>query len=73
VDDAKNIAEQRGVVGVLFELYQLQIENRETFVGLGEKFTEQVIHCHVPKAPRAWAIIASAMALKIRLKVADIL
>ena len=44
VDEAKNIVENVGVVGILFETDKLDVDHVETFVGLGDKFPQQVVH-----------------------------
>ena len=33
-----------GVVGLLLEAHQLDVDRVETFVGLGQKFPQQVVH-----------------------------
>src|SRR5581483_1693866 len=44
VDEAKNVVEDVGVVGILLETDQLDVDNVEAFVGLGEEFVQQVVH-----------------------------
>src|SRR3546814_276425 len=48
VHQAEDVAEQRLVVRVLLEPHQLDVEFREALVGLGQKFTQQIIHRHSP-------------------------
>ena len=44
VNQAENIVENLCVVRLLLELYELNIDNIETFFGFGQKFCEQIIH-----------------------------
>jgi hypothetical protein len=44
VDQTEDIAEKTGIVGILFELDQLEVEHRQALVCLGQKFAEKVIH-----------------------------
>src|SRR3546814_20744784 len=41
---AEDVAKQLLVVGILLELHQLDVQLRKAFVGLGQKFTQQIIH-----------------------------
>jgi hypothetical protein len=44
VDEAENIIENLGVVWILFETHELDVDHVETFVRLGDKFPQQVVH-----------------------------
>ena len=44
VDETENIAENLGVVRVLLKTHELDVDHVETFVGLGDKFPQQVVH-----------------------------
>src|SRR5262249_39339882 len=44
VDEAKNIIEDLGVVWILLETHELDVDHVETFVCLGDKFAQQVVH-----------------------------
>src|SRR3546814_5519200 len=44
VHQAEDVAKQLLVVGILLELHQLDVQLRKAFVGLGQKFTQQIIH-----------------------------
>ena len=44
VDQTENVAENLGVVGLLLEAHQLDVDHVETFVGLGQEFPQQVVH-----------------------------
>ena len=44
VDQPEDVAEDLGVVGLLLEAHQLDVDRVETFVGLGQKFPQQVVH-----------------------------
>ena len=45
VDEAEDVAEDRSVVGVLFEPDEPDVDHIEALVGLGQEFAQQVIHC----------------------------
>jgi hypothetical protein len=44
VDEAKDVAENLGVVRILLEANQLRIDNVEAFARLREKFAQQLVH-----------------------------
>ena len=44
VDQAKDVAEDLGVVGILLETHELDVDHVETFVGLGHELPQQVVH-----------------------------
>jgi 3-isopropylmalate dehydratase small subunit len=44
VHQAENVAENLGVVGILLETHELDVDHVETFVRLGDKFPQQVVH-----------------------------
>jgi hypothetical protein len=44
VDETKNIIEYLGVVRVLLEAHELDVDDVETLVGLGHEFPQQVVH-----------------------------
>ena len=44
VNETENIIEDLGVVGILLETHKLDVDHVETFVGLGDKFPQQVVH-----------------------------
>src|SRR5260221_9851928 len=44
VNKSENVAKQFGIVGILLELDQLDIENREILGGFRQEFTEQIVH-----------------------------
>src|SRR5436309_14671536 len=48
VDEAKDIVENLGVVGILLEADQLDIEQVEALVGLGQELAQQFIHGNAP-------------------------
>jgi len=48
VHEPKDVAQQLGVVRILLKLDQLNVEHCEPFVGLGQKFTQQVVHDRNP-------------------------
>lgn len=44
VNEAEDVVENLGVVGLLFEAHQLVVDNVETFVRLGQELSEQIVH-----------------------------
>ena len=44
VDEAENVIEDLGVVRVLLETHELDVDDVETFVRLGHEFPQQVVH-----------------------------
>jgi hypothetical protein len=44
MDEAKNIIENLGVVWVLLKTHELDVDHVETFICLGDKFPQQVVH-----------------------------
>ena len=44
VYEAENIIEDLGVIGILLEANELDVDDVETLVGLGHEFPEQVVH-----------------------------
>jgi hypothetical protein len=44
VDEPKDIIENLGIVGVLLETHEFDVDDVETFVGLGHEFAQQVVH-----------------------------
>jgi hypothetical protein len=48
VNEPEDVPEQVGIVGVLLELHQLEIENREALGRFRKKFAEQVVHWSRP-------------------------
>ena len=44
VNETENIVEDLGVVGILFETHELDVDHVETFIRLGDKFPQQVVH-----------------------------
>ena len=40
VDEAEDVSEDLGVVGILLETHELDVDDVETFVGLGHKFPQ---------------------------------
>jgi hypothetical protein len=44
VDQTKNVAENLAVVGLLLEAHEFRVHTIETFVGLGQELTQQVVH-----------------------------
>jgi hypothetical protein len=44
VNQAKDVIENLGVVGVLFEPHQLIIDRIEAFAGFGQELPQQIVH-----------------------------
>ncbi len=44
VNETEDIVEDLGVVGILFETHKLDVDHVETFIRLGDKFPQQVVH-----------------------------
>ena len=44
MDEAENVVEDLGVIRILLETHEFDVDNVETFVGLGHEFTQQVVH-----------------------------
>ena len=44
VNEPENIGEDFGVVRILLEPHEFDVDDVETFVGLGHKFLQQVVH-----------------------------
>ena len=44
VDEAEDIIEDLLVVWILLETHELDVDHVETFIGLGDKFPQQVVH-----------------------------
>ena len=44
VNEAEDVIEDLGVVGVLLETHELDVDDVETLVGLGQEFPQQVVH-----------------------------
>ena len=44
VDQPEDVAEDFGVVGLLLETHEFDVDHVETFVGLGHEFPQQVVH-----------------------------
>jgi hypothetical protein len=45
VDEPEDIAENLGVVRVLLETHELDVDHVEALVGLDQEFLEKIIHC----------------------------
>jgi hypothetical protein len=45
VDEAKNVVENLGVVGLLLETNQFDVDHVEAFVRLDQEFPQQIVHC----------------------------
>ena len=54
VDEAENVGENFGVVGLLLETHELDVDHVEALVGLGQKFLEQVVHRKRPLPGERW-------------------
>ncbi len=48
VDEAEDVVEDLGVVGILLETDQLDVDQVEALVGLGQEFTQQLVHANAP-------------------------
>ena len=46
VDEPENVAENLGVVGILLETHELDVDHVEALVGLDQEFLEKIIHCN---------------------------
>ena len=44
VDEAENVVEDLGVVGILLETHELDVDDVETLVRLGQEFPQQIVH-----------------------------
>ena len=44
VDEAEDVVENLGVVGLLLETHELDVDHIEAFVRLGQEFPQQVVH-----------------------------
>jgi predicted transcriptional regulator len=44
VDQAENVIENFRVIRILFELDELDVNQIEALVGLGQKFSEKIVH-----------------------------
>ena len=45
VDEAEDVAENLGVVGLLLETHELDVDHVEALVGLDQEFPQQIVHC----------------------------
>jgi hypothetical protein len=59
VDETENIIENLGVVGVLLEPNQFDVDDVETFVGLGHEIPQQLVHGHTPSSTEHGPVAAS--------------
>ena len=50
VNQTENVAEDLGVVGLLLETHELDVDHVETFVGLGQELPQQVVHEETPSS-----------------------
>ena len=53
VDEAEDVVENLGVVGLLLETHELDVDHVEALVRLGEEFPQQVVHGNRPSSPGA--------------------
>jgi hypothetical protein len=44
MNQTKNVAEDLAVVGLLLEAHEFRVDAIETFTGLGQELTQQVVH-----------------------------
>ena len=44
MNQTKNVAEDLAVIGLLLEAYEFRVHAIETFIGLGQELTQQVVH-----------------------------
>jgi hypothetical protein len=44
MNQTKNVAEDLAVVGLLLEAHEFRVYAIETFIGLGQELTQQVVH-----------------------------
>jgi len=61
VDEAKDVAEDIGVIRLALEAHQLGVDPRETLAGLGQKLAQQVVHAQAPLSPSAALRIAHTL------------
>ncbi len=54
VDEAEDVAENFGVVGLLLETHELDVDHVEALVGLDQEFLEQVVHRQQPSPGGRW-------------------
>ena len=50
VDETENVVENLGVVGILLETHELDVDDVETLVRLGQEFPQQVVHGKTPSS-----------------------
>ena len=56
VNQPEDVSEDLGVVGLLLETHEFDVDHVETLVGLGQEFTQQVVHCNSLRSAKALAI-----------------
>ena len=69
VNKAKNIGENFGVVRLLLETNELNVDRVETFVGLDQEVLQKVVHCQQPSPGRsqaAWPVLPSRLSVALR-------
>jgi hypothetical protein len=49
VDEAEDVVEDPRVVGFLFELHELDVDDVETFVRLGQELAQKIVHVPLPE------------------------
>ena len=54
MDEAEHVAENLGVVGLLLETNQLDVDHVEALVGFDQEFLEQVVHRQQPSLGERW-------------------
>jgi hypothetical protein len=60
MDQAKDVAEDIGIVRLALEAHELGVNTIEIFVGLGQELAKQVVHEEAPSSPSALVRAAQA-------------
>ncbi|EGY01893.1 hypothetical protein AZA_87600 [Nitrospirillum viridazoti Y2] len=68
VNQPEDVAQQAGVIRVLLKPHQLNVQDRDVFIGLGQKFAQQIIHGPRPVAMRVSKPSRRAAPFGIRFK-----
>ena len=69
VDEAENVIENLGVVRILLETHEFDVDHVETLVGLGHEFPQQVVHekrLHRRASARPPLSIGSAASVSVK-------
>ena len=65
VDEAEDVAENFGVVRLLLETHELDVDHVEALVGFDQEFLEQVVHANSLRSGNAGHLTGSARASSV--------